>query len=76
MRLYLKLVVILAVTVGAQWALKHAPAQGAELWFAARCQFAHLTHDDALWERLIRECQQLDCDAPDPVIVNAGRPTD
>ena len=74
MRLYLKLFVILAVTAATQWTLQRAPAQGAELWFAARCQYAHLTHDDALWERLIHECQQLVSDAPVPV--NAGRPTD
>jgi len=57
MRLYLKLFVIVAAAAGAQWALKANVAP--DVWFAARCHFAYVTGDDAMRERLVRECQQL-----------------
>ena len=58
MRLYLKLATIVLLAVAAQWGLKHGGATASQAWFAARCQLAHMTNDEALRNRLIDEAAE------------------
>jgi|SRR5688500_912027 len=57
MRLYLKLAAIVLLAVAAQWGLKNGGATASDAWFAARCQLAHLTNDEALRNRLMDEAR-------------------
>ena len=54
MRLHLKMLVMIATTAAAQWVVEDTRRSGhlANLWFAARCQYAAVTSDDAMRERL------------------------
>ena len=58
MRLYFKLMVIVLIAATIQ---SRAPGgtDRSELWFALRCQIAHLTNDTAMTERLIEEEYQI-----------------
>lgn len=58
MRLYIKLIIILAAVVAAEVHLE--PASTRDLWFALRCEFASKTGDDRLMKALVLEAMLRD----------------
>jgi hypothetical protein len=73
MRLYLKLAGMILLAAAVQWSLQQGGATASELWFAARCGFAHVAHDGQLRERLIIEAQHASyLKIQPPVISNAS----
>lgn len=73
MRLYGKFAAIVLLTVTVQWSLQRGGATASELWFTARCGFAHIAHDQQLRERLITEAQNAPyLNHQPPLISNAS----
>jgi hypothetical protein len=71
-RLYLKLILVLALSVVVQ---REVLAQWPRIWFVVRCGLVDLTRDQQLHERLIVEGQEecrRECDAPVMIKSAAG----
>jgi hypothetical protein len=56
MRLYLKLLLLLVVALGIQWSITEQWRRS-EWLFAFRCQYARLTRDDQMSDRLLDEAR-------------------
>ena len=57
MRLYIKLIALIAATVIIQkYGIADSPPS--ELWFGLRCSLAYAIHDDAMIDRLTDEARQ------------------